>query len=58
MNTLETPDVSILSTIIYSERPSGNTRDIGDLEVLLELAQEEDLDTADLWVALQEGRYT
>jgi predicted DsbA family dithiol-disulfide isomerase len=34
------------------------TRDIGDLDVLLELAQEEDLDRADLRVALQEGRYT
>ena len=34
------------------------TRDIGDVDVLLELAQEEDLDTADLRVALQEGRYT
>jgi predicted DsbA family dithiol-disulfide isomerase len=33
-------------------------RDIGDLDVLLELAQGEDLDTADLRVALQEGRYT
>jgi len=32
-------------------------RDIGDLDVLLELAQGEDLDTADLRVALQEGRY-
>jgi predicted DsbA family dithiol-disulfide isomerase len=34
------------------------TRDIGDLEVLLELAEEEGLDKADLRVALQEGRYT
>ncbi len=34
------------------------TRDIGDLDVLLELAEEEGLDKADLRVALQEGRYT
>ena len=34
------------------------TRDIGDMDVLLELAQEEGLDTADLRVALLEGRYT
>ncbi len=33
------------------------TRDIGDLEVILELAQEEGLDPVDLRVALQEGRY-
>ena len=33
------------------------TRDIGDLDVLLELAQEEGLDAADLRVALREGRY-
>ncbi len=34
------------------------TRDIGNLNVLLELAQEEGLDTADLRVALLDGRYT
>jgi predicted DsbA family dithiol-disulfide isomerase len=33
------------------------TRDIGNLDVLLELAQEEGLDTDDLRGALQEGRY-
>jgi predicted DsbA family dithiol-disulfide isomerase len=33
------------------------TRDIGDLDVLLELAQEEGLDAGDLRVALLEGRY-
>ena len=33
------------------------TRDIGDLDVLLALAREEGLDADDLRVALQEGRY-
>ncbi len=33
------------------------TRDIGDLDVLLELAREVGLDADDLSVALQEGRY-
>jgi predicted DsbA family dithiol-disulfide isomerase len=33
------------------------TRDIGDLDALVELAQEEGLDTDDLRSALQEGRY-
>ena len=33
------------------------TRDIGDLDVLVELAQQEGLDTDDLRGALQEGRY-
>jgi len=34
------------------------TRDIGDLDVLVDLAQEQGLETDDLRVALQEGRYT